>query len=133
MEEIIAFLEQNKFGNLATCIDGKADIRPFELVFFCDRGMFFYTSAGEDVYEQLHANPYISFCATDPNYNYAKICGTVSFSHENEDKEKIYATSEFAKKVFAKSNLDNMKVFFLPHAVCMLHHHSDNSVVKWQF
>lgn len=133
MNEIIGFIERNKYGSLATCNDGKSDIRPFELVFYCSRGMFFYTSSDEDVFEQLNANPYISFCATDENLNYVKIAGSVIFSDSQDDKVKIAANSQFAQKVFPDSNLDAMKVFFLPHASCILHYHADNRAVEWQF
>ncbi len=133
MNEIIAFVEQNKYGSLATCNGGKADVRPFELVFYCDRGMFFYTSVGENLYEQLNVNPYISFCATGQNYNYAKVSGTVSFSNDEDDKIKIISNSQFAQKAYTNSNVDSMKVFFLPHASCMLHYQADNRVIEWQF
>lgn len=133
MNEIIGFLEQNKYGSLATCNDGKSDVRPFELVFHCDKGMFFYTSSDKDVYEQLNANPYISFCATDHNNNYVKISGIVNFSNSEDDKAKIVANSQFAQKVFHNSNLDSMRVFFLQHASCMLHYYADSRVVEWQF
>lgn len=133
MKEILDFLSQNKYGSLATCDNGKADVRPFEVVFHCDRGVFFYTSAEKDVFKQLNANPNISFCATDQNYNYAKVSGSVSFSNDNEDKTKIIANSQFAQKMFANSNADNMKVFFLPHASCVIHYHADNREVQYQF
>ena len=133
MNKILAFIEQNKYGSLATCNGGKADVRPFELVFYCDRGMFFYTSGGEDLYAQLNVNPYISFCATDKNYNYSKISGSVLFSSDEKDKENIIEKSQFAQKIFANSNANDMKVFFLPHALCMLHYQADNKVVEWQF
>ncbi len=133
MNEIIEFIEQNKYGSLATCNSGKSDVRPFELAFHCDRGIFFYTSSNEDVYEQLNVNPYISFCATDQNFNYVKISGSVIFSDNEDDKAKIAANSQFAQKVFPNSNLKNMKVFFLPHASCILHNYADNRAVEWQF
>lgn len=133
MKEIIDFLNQNKIGSLATCNNGIPDVRPFELAFYCDRGMFFYTSAGKDVHQQLNANPNISFCATDQNYNYVKISGPVSFSNKNEDKTNIIANSQFAKNVFANSNTDNMIVFFLPHASCMIHYFPDNREIQYQF
>ena len=133
MNEIMGFIEQNKYGSLATCNGGKSDVRPFELVYQCDRGMFFYTSSDEDVYEQLNANPYICFCTTDQSFNYAKISGPVTFSDIEDDKVKIAENSQFAQKVFPNSNLGNMKVFFLPHASCMLHYFADNKVVEWQF
>jgi uncharacterized pyridoxamine 5'-phosphate oxidase family protein len=132
MNEIIAFLKQNKFGSLATCRDGKADVRPFELSFHCERGLFFYTSEKEDVYEQLKLNPYICFCATDQNYNYAKISGTVLFSESEDDKAKIISSSSFAEKAFA-GDKTGMRVFYLPHADCMLHDHADNNVIERQF
>jgi uncharacterized pyridoxamine 5'-phosphate oxidase family protein len=133
MNEIIEFTEKNKNGSLATCTGGKPDVRPFELAFYCDRGLFFYTSSDEDVYEQLKTNPYICFCAVDQNYNYAKISGTVTFSDIEDDKAQIAASSQFAQKVFPNSNFDKMRVFFLPHASCMLHYYADNKVVEWQF
>lgn len=132
MNEIINFIEKNKYGSLATCNGGKSDVRPFELAFNCDRGMFFYTSSDEDVYEQLNVNSYISFCATDENFNYVKISGSVTFSNSEDDKAKIVANSQFARKVFPNSNLDNMRVFFLPHASCILHYYADNRAVEWQ-
>ncbi len=133
MNEIIGFIEQNKYGSLATCNGEKSDVRPFELVFHCDRGMFFYTSSDDDVYEQLNENPYISFCATDQNFNYVKISGTITFSNSVDDKAKIVANSQFAPKVFPNSNLDSMRVFFLSHATCILHYYADNKVVEWRF
>lgn len=131
MDEILTFIEQNKYGSLATCNGGKADVRPFELVYHCEKGMFFYTSEGENLYSQLNANPNISFCSTDKNYNYFKVSGVVSFSNDEKDKAKIIEKSQFAKKIFTDSKV--MKVFYLPHASCMLHYHIDNKVVQWEF
>lgn len=133
MNEIIAFIEQNKYGSLATCNDGKADIRPFELVYYCDKGMFFYASEREDLYKQLKENPSISFCCTDSNYNYTKISGSVLFSLDENDKAKVIEKSQFAKEIYSSSNANEMKVFFLPHASCILHYHNDNKVIEWQF
>ena len=85
------------------------------------------------MFKQLNANPYISFCATDQNYNYAKISGAISFSSEKEDKTKIISNSQFAQKLFNDSNYDNMEIFFLPHATGMLHYQSDNKDVQYQY
>jgi uncharacterized pyridoxamine 5'-phosphate oxidase family protein len=133
MKDIIEFLNQNKFGNLATCYNDKPDSRPFEFVFYCDKGMYFYSSTDTELMNQLKANPNICFCATDSSYNYAKVCGSVIFSEENDDKVQILEKSEFAKKIFNDSNLDKMKVFLLPHGKCMQHFHSDNKVITDEF
>ncbi len=133
MKDIIAFLNQNKFGSLATCNHGDPDTRPFELAFYCDKGMFFYTSSEEDLTNQLKTNPKICFCATDANYNYVKVSGSILFSDENEDKVKILNQSEFANIAFNDSNVDKMKVFFLPHGKCMMHFHADSKVISDEF
>ena len=133
MKQIIEFLNKNKFGNLATCNNDKPYLRPFELVYYCDKGMFFYASTEEELINQLKINPNICFCATDSNYDYVKVSGSIKFSDDKEDKEKILEKSEFAKTVYNDSNINNMKVFFLPHAECMMHFHADNGVITDKF
>lgn len=133
MNKIIEFINQNKFGNLATCNNDKPDTRPFELAFHCDKGMFFYSSSEDELTNQLKQNPNICFCATDSNYNYVKVKGSVKFSEDNDDKSNILEKSKFAKNVFNDSNIDNMKVFFLSHGKCMLHFHNDNNVIIEEF
>ena len=133
MKNIIEFLNQNKFGNLATCTNNTPYTRPFELGFYCDRGMFFYTSCDEDLIKQLKTNPNICFCATDSNYNYVKINGSVVFSDDKSDKTKILEKSTFAKEVYNDSNMDKMQVFFLPHGNCMMHFHNNNKVTTHEF
>lgn len=133
MKEIIEFLKENKFGNLATCSNEKPDLRPFELVFYCDRGMFFYVSADTDAASELKANPNICFCATDNNYNYVKVSGRVLFSDNIADKSKILEESKFAKKFFDESNLQKMLVFYLPHGKCKHHFYKDNKIITEEF
>lgn len=133
MKDIIEFLSNNKFGSLATLGDDKPDVRPFEFVFHCEKGMFFYTAAESEITTQLEANPNICFCATDTNYNYVKVSGSVVFSDDYEDKVKILEHSKFAKNNFEESNLDKMKVFYLPHGYCKKHFHSDNKTIKDEF
>ncbi|MBP1925283.1 putative pyridoxamine 5'-phosphate oxidase family protein [Sedimentibacter acidaminivorans] len=133
MNKIIEFINQNKFGNLATCSNEKPDTRPFELVFHDDKGMFFYSSAEEELTNQLKQNPNICFCATDSNYNYVKVKGSIEFSENKDDKIKILEKSKFAKNIFSDSNIDKMKVFSLPHGKCMLHMHNDDNVIIEEF
>jgi len=133
MKKIIEFINQNKFGNLATCNNDKPDTRPFELAFHCDIGMFFYSSAEDELTNQLKQNSNICFCATDSNYNYVKIKGSVKFSEDIDDKSKILEKSNFAKKVYNNSNLEKMEVFYLPHGKCMLHMHNDDNVIIKEF
>ena len=133
MKEIIDFLNNNKFGNLATCDGNKPDTRPFEVVHISDNGLLFYASSDTEVCKQLRVNPNICFCATDEKYNYVKVKGEISFSDKQEDKDKVLENSNFAKKVYESCGKDKMEVFYLTHGECMLHHHMDDNIIKKSF
>ena len=133
MKEIMEFLNKNKFGNLATCDGNKPDTRPFEVAYISNDGFLFYVSSDTEVYRQLKENPNICFCATDEQYNYVKVVGSISFSDKQEDKDKVLENSQFAKKVYESSGTEKMKIFCLNHGECMLHHHMNDNVVKESF
>jgi uncharacterized pyridoxamine 5'-phosphate oxidase family protein len=133
MKEILDFLKENKFGNLATCEGNIPDTRPMEMVFHSEKGLFFYTSNGEDLAKQLKTNQNVCFCATAADYNYVKVKGAIVFSDEKEDKRKILENSVFAKKVFNDSNMETMLVFFLPNGKAMMHLHGENKVITDEF
>ncbi|MEA4973572.1 hypothetical protein SDC9_106586 [bioreactor metagenome] len=133
MKEIIDFLNTNKFGSLATCDGNKPDTRPFEVAYISDEGFLFYVSSDTELSKQLKANPNICFCATDEKYDYVKLVGAISFSNKQEDKDKVLANSNFAKKVYSSCGTDKMEIFYLPHGECMLHHHMGDNIVKEGF
>ena len=133
MKEIFDFLSKNKFGSLATCIEKQPDNRPIECVFTSEKGLFFYTTRGKDLAEQLNQNKNVCFSATDSEYNYVKIKGSVSLSDAKEDQQRILENSTFAKKVFAEDNLSSMLVFYLPHGTGMLHYHGDSKPISYEF
>jgi len=133
MKEIFDFLSKNKFGSLATCTENQPDNRPIECVFTSEKGLFFYTTKGKDLAEQLDQNKNVCFSATDSEYSYVKIKGPVSMSNEKEDQFRILENSKFAKQVFANDNLSSMLVFYMPHGTGMLHQHGNNKPICHEF
>lgn len=133
MKDIIEFLNNNKFGSLATNSYDKPDVRPFEMVYYCDQGMFFYTTKDSEVDKQLGENSNICFCATDQSYNYVKVSGSVIFSDKQEDKDKIVKNSKFAQEIFKSEDISKMKVFYLEHGECKKHLHSNKETIKDSF
>ncbi len=133
MDDMIEFLNNNKFGSLATNSYDMPDVRPFEMVFYCDEGMFFYTTKDSEVAKQLAENSNICFCATDQSYNYVKVSGSVLFSDKMENKDKILKNSRFAQEIFRDLDLDKMRVFYLEHGECKKHLHSNNETIKDSF
>lgn len=133
MKEVLDFLKINKYGNLATSEENMPDTRPMELVFHSEKGLFFYTSTHEELAKQLRRNQNVCFCATDPEYNYVKIKGSVIFSDEKEDKQRILENSVFAKDAFNESNMENMLVFLIPSGKAMMHFHRGNKLTTHEF
>ncbi|MEA5084943.1 MAG: pyridoxamine 5'-phosphate oxidase family protein [Lachnospiraceae bacterium] len=133
MEKIIEFLNNNKFGNLATCDGNKPDTRPFEVAYVSNHEFLFYVSSDTELSKQLRVNSNICFCATNENYDYVKVVGEISFSNKQEDKDKVLANSHFAKKVYESCGTDKMEVFSLQHGECMLHRHMDDNIIRESF
>lgn len=133
MKETIDFLKKNQFGNLATCDGNKPDTRPFEVAHISNEGLLFYVSSDTELSKQLKSNPNICFCATNEKYDYVKVKGEIAFSTKQEDKEKVLANSQFAKKVYESCGEDKMEVFYLSHGQCMIHHHMEDNIIKESF
>ncbi|WP_206460664.1 pyridoxamine 5'-phosphate oxidase family protein [Anaerovorax sp. IOR16] len=89
MEEIFNFLENNKYGSLATSAEEQPYVRPFEYGFKTDEGIFFYTSEDKEVYSQLRSNPRVCFCATDKNLTYVQLTGDIKFTEEEKYKDIV--------------------------------------------
>lgn len=111
MEEIVKFLEANKYGSLATCENGQPHVRPFEFGFKTEEGVFFYTSKDKEVYKQLSANPKASFCATDPDLTYVQLIGEVKFTEDQKHKEMILQKSDNASNIYGSADNSELIVF----------------------
>lgn len=62
MIDYAAILHANPNGVLATQEKGKIKTRVFQYLFTIDGKVYFCTSNEKPVYDQIKANPYISFC-----------------------------------------------------------------------
>ena len=67
MEEILAFLKENRPYYLAT-IDGyQARVRPIGTSNLFENKLYFQTSRDKDMYKQLKTSPRVEICAYDGN------------------------------------------------------------------
>lgn len=121
MHKIIDFLENNRYGNLATSVNDEPQVRPFEYGYKTNEGIFFYTSDNKGVYSQLKENPNICFCSTDKDLNYVQLRGNVEFTDNMDHKEKIIEKSNFAKDIYKSAANEHLKVFYMPHGQAVLH------------
>lgn len=133
MEEIVNFLEKNKYGNLATSVGGQPYVRPFEYGFKTDDGFFFYTSNDKKVYGELQNNPKISFCSTADDLTYVQITGDVIFTEDNELKETMLHRSENAHQIYKSADNKRFKVFYMPHGTAILHQYQEKHETQEKF
>ncbi len=132
MKEITAFLNENKFGSLATCRGSSPDVRPLELLCSDDGKILFYLSDSSDAYREICKNSNICYCATDKDYNYIKVSATAKISDNVKDKQNVLTNSSFADKVY-QNDSQHMKVFELTEGTCILHRYMDDDVIKSSF
>lgn len=65
MEEILAFLKENKPYYLATVDGDQARVRAIGTIHEFEDRLYFQTSRDKDMYDQLKANPNVEICAYD--------------------------------------------------------------------
>ena len=132
MEEIIKFLEENKYGSLATCSNGQPYARPFEYGFKTQEGIFFYTSNDKEVYNQIQENPKVCFCATDKGFTYVQLTGEAKFIEDQKLKEMMLKHSENARTIYKTADNPEFKVFCM-NGKAVMHKYEKGYVCDTQF
>lgn len=69
MIDYASILKENPNGVLATKADGKIKTRVFQYLFTIDGRVYFCTSNEKPVYNQLKANPDVSFCTYPADFS----------------------------------------------------------------
>ncbi len=133
MEEIFDFLENNKYGSLATSKEEQPYVRPFEYGFKTDEGVFFYTSDDKEVYSQLQSNPRVCFCSTDKDLTYVQLKGDVKFTDEEKYKDLMLSKSRNARKIYETTDNSRLKVFYMPHGSVTMHKYETGYVNDVKF
>ncbi len=131
--QITRFLQDNKFGTLATTTEVGLDVRPMEAVSVEPDGVYFYVAKDTPLFRQVQNNPHVAFCATDNGHNYVKLKGKVSFQNDEASKEKILASSVFAKQVYPEGDTGRMAVMLLEHGTWAHHQHGAHPLVEGEF
>lgn len=87
MDEVLAFLKDNKVFYLATVDGNLPKVRPFGFVMKYDGKLYFGTSNEKDVYKQLKANPQMEISATSQTGEWLRLKGKAVFNTTKEIKE----------------------------------------------
>ena len=77
---IVGYLTAVPAWYLATSLDGRPHVRPFSFAAVEDGRIWFCTSRGKDVYEELHLNPYFELCSWQPGSPWMIVAGQAVFA-----------------------------------------------------
>jgi uncharacterized pyridoxamine 5'-phosphate oxidase family protein len=78
-ERVVGYLRQVPAWYLATCEGDRPHVRPFSFAAVEDGRIWFCTSKGKDVYDELIANPYFELSAWNPGNPWVVVSGRAAF------------------------------------------------------
>lgn len=78
--QVVSYLTQVPAWYLATSVDGRPHVRPFSFAALEGGRIWFCTSKGKDVYDELLANPYLELSAWQPGSPWVVVAGRAVFA-----------------------------------------------------
>jgi uncharacterized pyridoxamine 5'-phosphate oxidase family protein len=78
-ENIVGYLTGVSAWYLATAVDNRPHVRPFSFAALEDDRIWFCTSIGKDVYDELIANPWFELSAWQPGSPWVVVAGRAVF------------------------------------------------------
>lgn len=101
MQPYEEFFTLNPNGVMGTVEDGEARTRTFQILWIEDGRLYFCTGNHKPVYEQMKANPKVSFTALNPEtMESVSISGTAVFVDSLEGKTRALDENPGIKKIY---------------------------------
>lgn len=119
MREIVEFALKNRVGALATVEDGKARVRPFQLMFAEDGRFWFCTANTKEVFAQLKSGSETEYLAS-AGTAWLRIRGRAVFSGDRAVKERILEENPMVKGIYRSADNPAFEVFCLEAAAAEL-------------
>lgn len=132
MNEVVKFLNENPVQFLATIgKDGKPKVRPFQFMIEKDGKLFFCTSNGKDVYQEVKGNPYIELSVSSPSFAWLRLSGKVVFSQDKDVKAAIIEHSPLVKSIYKTPDNPIFEIFYLDEVEAVIADFSGNPPKKY--
>ena len=114
MIDYATILKENPCGVLATHDEGKVRTRVFQCLFSDAQKLYFGTNKEKSVYEQLQANPHVSFCTYPTSLDpVLSLTGTTVFVDDLAIKTRILAAYPLIKDLFKTPDNPLFQVFYI--------------------
>lgn len=107
-------LNTNPNGVLATQENGKMKTRVFQYLFSDGNKVYFCTNSQKPVYEQLSANPYVSFCTYPANFSpVLSVNGKAVFVEDISLKTRALDENPPIKGIYSTPDNPVFKIFYI--------------------
>ena len=114
MIDYTAILKQNPNGVLATCSGDGLRTRVFQYLFAEGNKVYFCTGSQKPVYEQLKANPNVSFCTYPADFNpVLSVNGKVVFVDDIALKTRALEENPHIKGIYNTPENPVFRIFYI--------------------
>lgn len=114
MIDYAAILKANPSGVMATQDNGRIKTRVFQYLFSDNNKVYFGTSNNKPVYEQIKANPYVSFCTYPTNFApVLSVNGKAVFVNDIELKTRALDENPNIKGIYNTPDNPAFEIFYI--------------------
>lgn len=114
MIDYAAILKANPSGVMATQDNGRIKTRVFQYLFSDNNKVYFGTSNNKPVYEQIKANPYVSFCTYPTNFApVLSVNGKAVFVNDMELKTRALDENPNIKGIYNTPDNPAFEIFYI--------------------
>lgn len=114
MFELAEVLAANPNGVLAIRDGESLKTRVFQYLFTEEKRVYFCTSRDKEVYKQLVANPWVSFCTYPTNFSpVVSINGKTTFVDDFENKVRVLDENPMIKGIYKSPDNPSFAVFYV--------------------
>ena len=90
--KLLEIFQKNKEVAFATSVDGRPNVRIFQIMKIDGNDIYFATSPKNEVYAQLRQNPHLAILDLK-GASFARLSGTIDFDIPDEVQREIYDTN----------------------------------------
>ena len=90
--KLLEIFQKNKEVAFATSVDGRPNVRIFQIMKIDGNDIYFATSPKKEVYAQLRQNPHVAILDLK-GASFARLPGTIDFDIPDEVQREIYDTN----------------------------------------
>lgn len=120
MDKVFAFLKENPLQYCATVgLDGKPNVRPFQMMYHEGGNLYYCTGAKKDVYAELQNNPYLEISVSTME-KWLRIRGRVEWVNYISAKERVLKESQLVKSIYKTADNPVLKVFYIANAEAVI-------------